>query len=50
MRKKLRKMYLRFRLELHFLRLHFVRIPEPEDAKTTEQMLDEIKKRMSELT
>lgn len=50
MRKKLKKMYLRFRLELHMLRLHFVRMPEPEDAKTPEQMLEEIEKRISELT
>lgn len=50
MRKKIRKIYLRLRIELHILRLHFVRMPEPEDAKTPEQMLEEIKRRVSELT
>lgn len=45
----LRKLRIRFRFQLRILMLHFVRVPEPEDAKTPEEMLAEIKRR-SKLT
>ena len=43
MKKWIRKKYIGFRVWLRVLRLHFVRIQEPEDAKSPEQMLKEIK-------
>lgn len=44
MRKLLKKIYVEFRVQLRIIRLYFVRVPEPEDAKSPEQMLEEIKK------
>lgn len=43
MGKFIRKIYIAFRVQLRVLKLHFVKVPEPEDAKTAEQMAKEIK-------
>jgi len=43
MGKFIRKIYIGFRVQLRILKLHFVKVPEPEDAKTAEQMAKEIK-------
>lgn len=43
MRKLWKKLYVELRVQLRILRLYFVRVPEPEDAKSPEQMLKEIK-------
>lgn len=47
--KKSRRLYIRLWVLLRLLRLRFVRVERPADAKTPEQMLEEIRKR-SELT
>lgn len=44
MGKRLRKWYIGLRIQLRILRLHFVYIRKPEDAKTPEEMLEAIKK------
>lgn len=49
MKRKLRRMYLGFRIKCRILRLHLMYLPEPEDAMTPEEMLAEIKRR-SKLT
>ena len=43
MRKIVRKLYIGLRIQLRILRLHFMHVPEPEDAKTVEQMAKEIR-------
>lgn len=49
MKRRLRRMYLGFRVKLRILRLCFMYLPEPEDAMSAEAMLAEIKRR-SKLT
>ena len=49
MKRFFRKCYIELRIQLRILRLYFVRMQIPDDAKTPEQMLEEIKKR-SQLT
>lgn len=49
MRRKWKKIYIGFRIRLRLLRLKFLYVPKPEDAKSPEEMLREIKKR-SKLT
>ena len=49
MKRFFRKCYIELRIQLRILRLYFVRMQIPDDAKTPEQMLEEIKKR-SKLT
>ncbi|MBS6397261.1 MAG: hypothetical protein KH452_08950 [Clostridiales bacterium] len=44
MGKIIRKLYIRFRVRLRILRLRLMTMQKPGDAKTTEKMLDEIKK------
>lgn len=49
MKKRLRKIYIWFRVELRLLRLLFLRVEVPEDAMTSEEMLRAIKEK-SKLT
>lgn len=46
MGKLLVSIYLRLWTQIRLIRLHFVVMEVPEDAKTPEQMLEEIKKRL----
>ncbi len=52
MGRKIRKLYIWMRIRLRLVRLFFVRLEAPEDARTPQEMLEEIKKRGkdSELT
>ena len=45
MEKMIKWIYARIWVMLRLLRLHFVRMPVPEDAKTQEQMLKEIREK-----
>ena len=45
MKKIMKQIYARMWLAWRLLRLHFVRIPESEDGKSREQLLEEIRKR-----
>lgn len=45
MKRFLRNCYIEFRIQLRILRLYCMRMKVPDDAKTPEQMLAEIKKR-----
>ena len=45
MKKIMKQIYARMWLAWRLLRLHFVRIPESEDGKSQEQLLEEIRKR-----
>lgn len=47
MRRIIKKLYFNFRIRLRLLRLHFMRLDEPEDAKDPEEMLREIKKALN---
>ena len=49
MKHRWKKIYLGLRIRLRLLHLQFLRIKEPPDAKSPEEMLKEIKKR-SKLT
>lgn len=49
MRKKIKRMYLEFRVWLRIIRLRMMLLKEPEDARDPEEMLEEIKRR-SKLT
>lgn len=49
MRKRLRMIYIEFRIQMRLLRLLFLRVKVPEDAMTSEEMLKAIKER-SKLT
>lgn len=48
MRRMMRRLYIRLRIQIRLIRLHFLVMPEPEDAKSSEQMLAEIKKALKE--
>lgn len=52
MKRKIRKLYIWMRIRLRLVRLFFVRLEAPEDARTPQEMLKEIKRRRkhSELT
>ena len=45
MKKIMKQIYARMWLAWRLLRLHFVRMPESEDGKSQEQLLEEIRKR-----
>ena len=45
MKKIMKQIYARMWLAWRLLRLHFVQIPESEDGKSQEQLLEEIRKR-----
>lgn len=45
MKKIIKRMYLGFRVQLRIIRLRLLLLKEPEDAKSPEEMLNEIKKR-----
>lgn len=45
MRKKIRKIFIRVRIQLRLFRLLFLRVEKPPDAKSQEEMLEAIKKR-----
>ena len=45
MKKIMKEIYARMWLAWRLLRLHFVRMPESEDGKSQEQLLEEIRKR-----
>ena len=45
MKKIMKQIYARIWLACRLLRLHFVRMPESEDEKSQEQLLEEIRKR-----
>ena len=45
MKKIMKQIYARMWLAWRLLRLRFVRMPESEDGKSQEQLLDEIRKR-----
>lgn len=49
LKRSVQRLRARFHFRLRMLRLHFVRLPKPADAKTPEEMLAEIKRR-SKLT
>lgn len=49
MKRKLKRIYVKLRIQLRILRLNFMFLPEPEDAMSPEEMLAEIKRR-SKLT
>lgn len=42
-KRKLREIYTGLRIQIRVIRLHFMHVPEPADAKTAEQMAKEIK-------
>lgn len=46
MKKIFRKIYIWFRIQMRILRLLFLRVQKPADAKTPEEMLEEIKKKL----
>ena len=45
-KKRLRKIYIWFRIQLRLLRLLFLRVEVPEDAVTSEEMLKAIKEKL----
>lgn len=49
MKRKWEKLYIGFRVQIRLLRLRFLYLPKPDDAKSDQEMLEEIKKRL-ELT
>lgn len=46
MRKKIRKISIWIRIHLRLFRLLFLRVKKPADAKTPEEMLEAIKKKI----
>ena len=44
------RLYIGFRVRIRLIHLHFVRLEKPDDAKTPEEMLKEIKRRLEQLT
>ena len=46
MKKKIRKMWMWIRIQLRIIRLLFLRVDKPADAKTPEEMLEAIKKKL----
>lgn len=44
--KRSRKIAIWLRIQLRLIRLFFLRVEEPEDARTQEEMLEEIKRRL----
>lgn len=46
MRRKWKKLYIGFRVQIRLLRLRFLYMRIPEDAKSDQEMLAEIKRRL----
>lgn len=46
MKTKIRKMWMWIRIQLRIIRLLFLRVDKPADAKTPEEMLEAIKKKL----
>lgn len=44
------RLYIRLRVRIRLIHLHFVRFEKPDDAKTPEEMLEEIKRKLDLLT
>ncbi len=44
------RLYIGFRVRIRLIHLHFVHFEKPDDAKTPEEMLKEIKRRLDLLT
>ena len=46
MKRRLKRIYLGFRIRLRIIRLRLMYLKEPEDAKDPEEMLKEIKEKL----